>query len=173
MKTINKRNDLNLVRTQVKALLDRSQSFHSLSNDRRRQIAHDTIKIANYLAASEHGGTAEETVTNVNFPDFVSDLINGVFDSIVNASIKQMDAYAKLVAGVAKSLDEFASPNLSDNEAQQQLFDRLPSFFKSRDKAKRLRVRLASRRRKVLATIMLMGINRIVVTKGTIRPTVK
>jgi len=109
----------------------------------------------------------------VNFPDFVSDLVHGVFDSIVNASIKQMDAYAKLVAGVGKSLDEFASPNLSDNEAQKQIFDRLPSFFKSRDKAKRLRVRFASRRRKVLATIMLMGINRIVVTKGTIRPTVK
>ena len=172
MMKINKRSDLNLVKTQVKALLDRSQSFHSLPTDKRRQIANDTIKIANYLAAQERGG-AEETVASVDFPSFVSDLVNGVFEAIVNASIKQMDAYAKLVAGVAKSLDEFASSSLSDKEAQKHLFDRLPSFFKSRDKAKRLRVRLASRRRRVLATMMLMGINRIVVTRGTISATVK
>ena len=41
-------------------------------------------------------------VEKVNFPSFVSGLIQGVFHSIVDSSIQQMEAYAKL-AGPALS----------------------------------------------------------------------
>jgi len=72
------------------------------------------------------------------------------------------------MAGVAKSLDEFVEQNISDNEARDLLVDRLPNFFRTPVKAKRQRVRLASSRQQLLATMVLMGINRIVVTKGRI-----
>jgi hypothetical protein len=125
-------------------------------------------KIANYLVADASSDT-DRLVADVNFPDFVSNLLNGVFDSIIDSSIRQMEAYAKLVAGVAKSLDQFADENISDNEARDHLLDRLPQFFpKSTTRTKRRRVRLASSRQQLLATMVLMGINRIVVTDGRI-----
>jgi len=120
-------------------------------------------KIANYLVADASSDT-DRLVADVNFPDFVSNLLNGVFDS----SIRQMEAYAKLVAGVAKSLDKFAKEN-SDNEARDHLLDRLPQFFsKSSTRTKRRRVQPASSRQQLLATMVMMGINRIVVTDGRI-----
>jgi hypothetical protein len=43
----------------------------------------------------------------VDFPTFVADLIEGVFNAIVSASIQQMDAYTELVKSVAQSLNDF------------------------------------------------------------------
>lgn len=167
VKITKKRNNPPPVRSQVKALLAGSEAFHSLPPEVRRQIAHDTVKIANYLI-SNTSNSAGKVVTDVDFPDFVSSLLNGVFDAIVDGSIKQMEAYAKLVGGVAKSLDEFSNENISDNEARDHLLDRLPHFFQSYSKTKRARARLASSRQQLLANMLLMGINRIVVTDGRI-----
>lgn len=166
VKKTKKPNNLAVVRSQVKALLTRSQAFHSLPPDGRRQIARDMVRVVNYLV-SDASPSANNWVAEVDFPDFVSNLINSVFDAIVDASIKQMEAYAKLVAGVAKSVDKFRA-SLSDKEARDYLVDRFPYFFRSSDKTKRPRVRLASNRQQMLATMVLMGINRIVVTDGKI-----
>src|SRR5207247_4336390 len=169
MKKTRERNNSTLVRSQVKALLTRSPAFRSLPADVRRQIARDTVKVAKSLAGSATSRGADKPVRAVDFPDFVSSLIKGVFEAIVDASIKQMEAYAKLVAGVAKSLNEFSDANISDHQARAHLLDRLPYFFRSSPgKTKRLPVRLATSRQKLLATMMLMGINRIVVTDGRI-----
>jgi hypothetical protein len=162
---------LPIVRSQVKAFLTSSQAFHSLPADKRRQIAGDTVNLANYLVSDASSG-ADRLVADVDFPDFVSSLLNSVFDGIVDSSIKQMEAYAKLVAGVAKSLDKFTDKNISDNEARDHLQDRLPHFFQTSTRAKRSRVRLASTRQQLLSTMVLMGINRIVVTNGKISATV-
>jgi len=168
MKTIKTQPSLTIVRQQVKTLLTSSPAFQSLRADKRKQISDDMTKIANYLVADASSG-ADRLVADVNFPDFVSNLLNGVFDSIIDSSIKQMEAYAKLVAGVAKSLDEFANENISENEARDHLSDRLPQFFpKGSTRPKRRRVKLASNRQQLLATMVLMGINRIVVTDGRI-----
>jgi len=168
MKTIKTQPSLTIVRQQVKTLLTSSPAFKSLRADKRKQISDDMTKIANYLVADASSST-DKLVADVNFPDFVSNLLNGVFDSIIDSSIKQMEAYAKLVAGVAKSLDEFANENISDNEARDHLSDRLPQFFpKGSTRPKRRRVKLASNRQQLLATMVLMGINRIVVTDGRI-----
>jgi len=168
MKTIKTQPSLTIVRQQVKTLLTSSPAFQSLRADKRKQISDDMTKIANYLVADASSG-ADRLVADVNFPDFVSNLLNGVFDSIINSSIKQMEVYAKLVAGVAKSLDEFANENISENEARDHLSDRLPQFFpKGSTRPKRRRVKLASNRQQLLGTMVLMGINRIVVTDGRI-----
>jgi hypothetical protein len=163
-----KRNPSTVIRSQVKKLLESSPSFHSLPAEKRRKMASDIVKIASYLA--DRDSRAGKPVGEVDFPDSVADLINGVFQSIVDASIRQMKAYAELVAAVAKSVDEFSDENTSDNQARDHLIDQFPGFFgKPPRRTKRPRVRLASSRQQLLATMVLMGINRIVVTDGKIK----
>ena len=161
----------------------------------------------------------------VNFPQFVSGLISGVFHSIVTSSIEQMEAYAKLVADVSKSLDEFRDDNTTQNQGRDHLVEQFPDTFQlttdtgdfsdfdnegggtgggprvtlregvdesaalakinrslpldkpltelDNDLVEALlvpaaRTQIATGRQQLLATMILMGINRIVVTDGKI-----
>jgi hypothetical protein len=65
----------------------------------------------------------------VNFPAFVTGLINGVFHSIVTSSIEQMEAYAKLVADVSKSLNQFRDDNTTQNQGRDYLCEQFPDIF--------------------------------------------
>lgn len=139
---------------------------------------------------------------NVDFPGFVSALINGVFHAIVDASIRQMDAYAKMLASAAQTVDAFLKDGLTDNHARDDLSSRFPDLLcrgtgarsplrwcgdgaagarvlqavlhlpeppaDLRQLVTAARRRLAVQRQQVLATMVLMGINRIVVTDGKI-----
>ncbi len=162
-----------ITRRAVKDLLNQSPAYSSLPPERKREIARDMAKVANYLTGPGQRGFPN-LVKEVDFPDFVTDLINGVFGAIIDSSIKQMEAYAKLIAGVSKAVEEFADENLSDKQARDYLTERFPRYFqddpKKRKPVLRLRKKIASQRQQLLATMVLMGINRIVVTKGTIRP---
>lgn len=161
----------------------------------------------------------------VNFPSFVSGLIDGVFNSIVTSSIQQMEAYAKLVADVSKSLNQFRDDNTTQNQGRDHLVEQFPDLFQLSmgggfddfgdfggggappgprvvlnpgidEKAAvaqlnqslpldkpltRLddelveallvpaaRTQIATSRQQLLATIVMLGINRIVVTDGKI-----
>ncbi|MBW8851362.1 MAG: hypothetical protein JF600_11320 [Xanthomonadales bacterium] len=167
----------------------------------------------------------------VNFPAFVSGLIDGVFHSIVTSSIQQMEAYAKLVADVSKSLNQFRDDNTTQNQGRDHLVEQFPDLFQlqmgggagwddfggfgddgtgaqkpaeprvvlrddvdERKAVDRLnqslpldkpltrldddlveallvpaaRTQIATSRQQLLATIVMLGINRIVVTDGKI-----
>lgn len=65
----------------------------------------------------------------VNFTDFVTGLIDGVFHSIVTSSIQQMEAYAKLVADVSKSLNQFRDDNTTQNQGRDHLVEQFPDIF--------------------------------------------
>jgi hypothetical protein len=167
----------------------------------------------------------------VNFPTFVSGLIDGVFHSIVTSSIEQMEAYAKLVADVSKSLNQFRDDNTTQNQGRDHLVEQFPDIFQlkmggsddwgdfggfgqddnaaqksveprvvlrenvdERQAVDRLnqslpldrpltrvddelveallvpaaRTQLATSRQQLLATMVMLGINRIVVTDGRI-----
>ncbi len=166
--------------------------------------------------AREGAAVAGLYLQAVNFPNFVSGLINGVFHAIVTSSIEQMEAYGKLVADVAKTLNQFRDENVSENEGRDHLVSQFPDLFeisidtgdqgaqprvKMKDgadesagvqKVKDLpveggpvdaldddtiesklvpaaRTQLATSRQQLLATMVLMGINRIVVTDGKIQ----
>jgi hypothetical protein len=67
-----------------------------------------------------------ELVKKVDFPNFVSGLIQGVFKAIVDSSLQQMRAYGELLANVAKTVDQFAKDNISENNARDWLADRFP-----------------------------------------------
>lgn len=67
-----------------------------------------------------------ELVKKVDFPKFVSGLIQNVFQAIVDSSIQQMRAYGELLANVAKTVDQFAQDNLTENNARDWLAQKYP-----------------------------------------------
>jgi hypothetical protein len=166
-------------------------------------------------AAREGAAVAGALLQNVNFPDFVSQLIQGVFHSIVQSSIEQMEAYGRLVQSVAMTLNQFRDENVSANQGRDHLVDQFPDLFRldidtgedgdqprvrlrdgvDEDEALKkvntmpieggplsslddesieeslvpaARTQLATSRQQLLATMVLMGINRIIVTDGRI-----
>jgi hypothetical protein len=152
----------------------------------------------------------KDMVATVDFPAFVSGLIEGVFTSIVNSSIRQMEAYQKLLEAVVKSVEEYASDHITDNQARDYLQGRFPDALNIevdngtpklalKDEApegamdkiqaalggqaqavdlddeeseqalvRRAQLEMARVRQQQLATMVLLGINRIVVTDGLI-----
>lgn len=155
-------------------------------------------------------GVTRETLNAVAFPSFVADLINGTFNAIVNASIRQMEAFANLLANVAKTVDQFMADNITDNQAKDWLVSKYPYHLRvdTADGSPRVVMRedaadreppslkadlgldedvdldddtinetlvpaarrsLAQQRHQLLSTMVLMGINRIIVTSGRIR----
>lgn len=161
-----------------------------------------------FKAAAVRDGTKafKDLVDTVDFPKFVAGLIDGVFNSIVSSSIRQMEAYGKLLEGVVKSVEQFATDHITANQARDYLSDRHPSLLqttiedgkpkltsgaddeKLADLAKQLglksidlsdeaseaelvrraQLEMARMRQQQLATMVMLGINRIVVTDGLI-----
>lgn len=142
-------------------------------------------------------------VDTVDFPQFVSGLIQGVFQAIVDASIQQMEAYGELLAATAKSVGEFAQDHITDDQARQQLLMRHPGVLSVRDgrlsvnsdvddtsvldqyspsgqpvdlddpegeqaMLGSVRLQMAQQRQRLMALMVLLGINRIIVTNGRI-----
>lgn len=59
-------------------------------------------------SASGAGEAAPSALHSVDFPALVGGLIQGTFQAIVNASIQQMEAYAKLLKDVSADIEQFA-----------------------------------------------------------------
>ncbi len=162
------------VRPEVRALLEKSPSFHAMSPEERRELATLMVKVCAYmvnpdgtttealesagappLAQAEadavestkerlakapgfagkdfvggaiKAGTQQfgELVQKVDFPKFVSGLIDGVFRAIVDTSIQQMRAYGELLANVAKTVDQFAQDNITENNTRDWLAQKYP-----------------------------------------------
>jgi hypothetical protein len=87
-------------------------------------------------AARSGAGTFTSMIQRVNFPAFVGGLVEGVFNAIVNSSIRQMEAYSTLLANVAKSVDEYMRDNVSENQARDYLAGKYPEHLKVDTKAK-------------------------------------
>jgi hypothetical protein len=170
-------------------------------------------------AAMAGAQAAGEFMRQVNFVEFVSGLIDGVFNSIVTSNIQQMEAYSKMVADVSKSLNQFRDDNTTPDDGKDQLVEQFPDVFDigvdtfsgsteprlmlkddvDQDAAlarvrgalgsyaegtidsidvtdpevqetliKAARGQIATSRQQLLATMVLMGLSRIVVTNGKI-----
>ncbi|MGL4322069.1 MAG: hypothetical protein ACRCS3_14515 [Paracoccaceae bacterium] len=162
------------------------------------------------VAASNIARITQDTLNAIAFPTFVADLIKGTFQAIVDASIQQMEAYATLLSNVAKTVEQFANDNITDNNARDWLVGAYPrhitldtsgdqprlTLAKGAEDAPppdwqgdlnigadfsldeqsledtlvpSARRKMAQNRQQTLATMVLMGMNRIVVTKGRIK----
>jgi hypothetical protein len=164
-------------------------------------------------AASQIGRVTEETLRAIAFPTFVADLIKSTFQAIVNATIQQMEAFGDMLANVSKTVDEFMSDNISEDQARGWLAQRYPSLIRIRQGGERpelevtdaadeqalpdfqrelntpdrissldediveevlvpaARRRLAQTRLQMLSTMIMLGLQRIVVTHGRIKAT--
>lgn len=150
-------------------------------------------------------------INEVDFPGFVAQLVNGTFDAIVDASIRQMESYAELVAAVAKTTEQFTEENVSTNQARDWVAqqygadvavllprgsdDQLrqpmlvprgeghsPAWLASygvgdQELSSELlesvvlpqaRAQLGRERQQLLATLVMMGLNRVAVKDGSI-----
>ena len=157
--------------------------------------------------AARAGALSDE----IDFPAFVANLIHGTFDAIVDASIRQMEAFAELVSAVAKDVDRFTSENVTPNQVRDWLVQQYPrdlelTFASGQPRLHRrptangdeteaapawladyglgdqeltdelieeqvipaARRRVGENRLQMLATMVLMGMNRINVKDGSI-----
>lgn len=81
-------------------------------------------------ATSQVADITQSTLQAIAFPTFVADLLNGTFDAIIGATIKQMQAFMELVENVSKSVDEFMRDNISDNQARDYLVQAAPGLLR-------------------------------------------
>jgi len=72
------------------------------------------------------GERARAALEAVDFPAFVAELINGTFQAIVDATAQQVREYARLVASLAQTAEQFGRENVSANQVRFGLAERHP-----------------------------------------------
>lgn len=77
-------------------------------------------------AGLESGVDALKNVTEIPFPEFTAKLVSSTFDTIIAATIHQMEAYAALVANLATTIEDFQAENVNDAEISKYLMDNYP-----------------------------------------------
>ncbi len=63
---------------------------------------------------------AASQLEKIGFVDFTVDLVKGVYEVIVQASMEQLEAYAELVTKISKSLQEYQDEVLGPDETEKQ-----------------------------------------------------
>ena len=104
--------------TQLAAVRDR---INALSKTDSASGTASAAESGSSLAAAASGNPTLDNAMNVasrvqeiGFVEFTAGLINGTFDAIVGATLKQMEAYSKLVADLSKSIQQFQVENVTD-----------------------------------------------------------
>jgi len=226
---------LDALRRHLRGALEGTPSFTALPEKDRHAIATNAVKVLHYLsdpaagqpdlapvakvleeekkpdfgpAAQAAPGVMKGLVNTVDFPQFVAGLIDGVFTSIVNSSIRQMHEFGRFLEGVVKSVEDFAQDHIQPAQARQYLQSKFPGALNmesgrlvsadsgdqpapdfqaalgmtdkpdldSEEGEQKLvlaaQLKLARMRQQELSQLVLMGINRIVVTEGEIKASV-
>ena len=88
-------------------------------------------------AAQKIAQVTRSTLDAIAFPTFVAELIRGTFDAITQASVKQMEAYGRLLGNVGRSVDDFMNQNISDNQARDWLVENYPHHLRVRAQRRR------------------------------------
>ncbi len=188
-----------LVQAQCKELAEENGQLATQKSVSTAMKASDQIDDKRHLnqrIGRETGEMAADFIQDVDFPDFVQDLLTGVFDANLNVTLKQMDSYQKLLKTATKSLSSFVK-NVNDEDAFAYLADNMSnqfSFMEDDDgqaaladnsgqavdigdnevKARIMdaKLALAQEQRTLLRETILMGISRLVVERGTVKAAV-
>jgi tRNA/tmRNA/rRNA uracil-C5-methylase (TrmA/RlmC/RlmD family) len=73
--------------------------------------------------------TEATRLTDIGFPEFTAKLVKDVFDALLAATLRQMEAYSELLAATAKTLQEYVAENkqlVSGEEVWDWLVKNLP-----------------------------------------------
>ena len=161
-------------------------------------------------ATQEAGRTLQAIREGIDFPNYVTSLITGVFQAISSSTIQQLTAVGDLLDSVSASSSAFAATNISDDDARGWAVGQFTSLLHATGTPPRLAVRdgqdlteqaatlktaleatdeeveaiddsdleatllplvkrkIGRQRQANLATMVLMGLNRIVVDEGRI-----
>jgi hypothetical protein len=91
-----------------------------------RAMTMKTTKGVSNGTLADQGIDVTSRVQDLGFVEFTAGLINGTFDAIIGATLKQMEAYTKLVGDLAKTLEQFKATNVSDAQINAHLSNRYP-----------------------------------------------
>ena len=202
-------------RQWVSDLLTQGKAFRSLRGAEREHLADSLSDIIDYCSDAAGGEVKPDNLFDaIDFPDFVSSLIQGVFQSLVDASIKQLEAYQDLLNSVAQTVDQFRKDTITDTQAIDFLTTTFPDVFVRPDSNGRTverrrqatddrwdlalallglsetthkmeqatlsknlvdatRRHLLRERQQLVATVIFLGIQRIVEPEGRCRPRFK
>lgn len=158
---------------------------------------------------------AGNLIDEIDFPQFVAGLVNGTFDAMVDAAIRQLESFADLISAVAKTVDQFVAENVSVGETYDWLVKQHPQDLALDTSSGSLQVvpkipantdephtptwladygaageelsqelideriipaarhKVGEGRQQLLATMVLLGLNRIVVREGSITARVR
>ncbi|MEQ1571289.1 MAG: hypothetical protein ABMA64_37020, partial [Myxococcota bacterium] len=149
-------------------------------------------------------GTIRDQQRALNFPEFVTSLITGVFQAISTSNLQQLEAVSDLLQTVSAATDDFAADQVDEDRAAEWLTRRVRGLERGQDGQLQFREgaeppspqelgrmvgatarqadtidpsdlssllplarrSLARDRQSLLATMVLMGIQRIVVDAG-------
>ena len=209
--------DLTRIRKHLQGYLRENSYFLSLPREQQVEMYRDMLESG--VRAAQQGRLSHALATEnvddptrirdapelfgqfvdeVDFPDFVRDLITGVYGSIVQSTIQQMNAYVEMFKGLAAPLASLAqniskadaigqvaandplrfSMRETDDPSTPSLFDNQTNMEvdTSNDEVQRLmfeaKLQLAKERRLLMREAMLMGVQRLVVDSGIIRASV-
>lgn len=135
------------VRRTVRALLEASPGWQDARPALRHELAHSLVAVgmmaadlaatdpairaapltaqaleaapAPFSATRNAGRTIGELRKALDFPEYVSSLITGVFQAIATSNLAQLTALSDLLDNVAKTADEFTSDNIRDDSIVQ------------------------------------------------------
>ncbi len=124
MTKISDEQERQLVQSDVAGIL-RDTLFDMVDQKIEPQVQ-TPIQAMNIGGAAQAGIDVAKEVQNLGFVEFTAGLINGTFDAITGATIKQMQAYAELVANLAKTLKQFEAENISQAQVTAHLIERYP-----------------------------------------------
>ncbi len=183
-----------MVLANAKRLSEQQKSgfLDTLRGSQTADRASDLIKDSRHKHDIGRGVEAfDELVDTVDFPTFVKDLVKGVFDANMAVMKEQTENYIRLMKEASKSVAQFVK-QVSDEDAFGELANSNDNFNLSFDDegAKLMskdgqpadmednevkaaimdaKLKIAKEHRKILQQMIMMGITRMVVDKGTIK----
>ncbi|MCW9018447.1 MAG: hypothetical protein OQJ89_15850, partial [Kangiellaceae bacterium] len=80
-------------------------------------------------AANRIAGVTRNVLSAVSFPRFVTDLVNGVFQAMLNSTSQQMQMYVELLNNVSASVEGFEQTQFSAHGIRVWLTEQFPDAF--------------------------------------------
>lgn len=189
-----------LVDAEYNRLLDRQGLTNYAEQQADKNKPFDAVKnrADKMIGIQEVGESFGAMVQQVNFPKFVRDLVQAVYEANINLTTTQMEMFTKMLEGVTGSLQNFIN-EIADSDSFAFLVEKEPNKYslstekdekgnpkpividkdtmtkmevsddEFKAKVMDAKIKMAQERRLLLRETILMGVSRIVVTSGKIK----
>ncbi len=115
-----------LVRNEVRQLLTRAPAYRALQTDERRQLGASIETAAQALMGQELDALDRRgRLDTIDLHGFISEVLGGTFQAVVDASVQQMRAYGELLGRVASSPEDFVRDTPERSSIREALAEHL------------------------------------------------